>query len=171
MTPLLELPVPPQLDAVVGYAGDARWFTLCWTCCGDTCVYDDSRSYGTGTGWGYLGWVRHPAAAPHLRHADLGSSERDGTQRLVIDRQERRAYLATAAEARSVVAAQWPDEPAVELTQEQWEGVVERVRQAMLNRPIPSMGDLMRQMHEHSRLVGEMIRWLDEWQAGRHDTP
>jgi hypothetical protein len=164
VTPL-AIPVPPQLEAVVGYPGDARWFCLCWTCMGDTVLYDDARASGTGHGWGYLGWTRHRAVAPLLRDADLGSSEQDGTQRLVIDRQERRAFLADAAEARAFLREQWPAEEPVELTTEQWQEVVEEIRQRMLARPLPSMGDLMEQMRQHSALVGEMIRSLDAIQA------
>jgi hypothetical protein len=162
----LPIPVPPQLEAAVGYVGDARWISFCWTCCGDCPWIDDGRGSMTGTPYGLLAFWRHPAVAPHLRDADLGSSEQDGTQRLVIDRQERRAYLASSATARSVVCGQWPAEPAVELTREEWDAVVERIRLAMLNRPIPSIADLMRQLQEHSRLVADMIRFLDLWHAG-----
>lgn len=165
MTPL-PIPAPPQLEAVVGYPGEAESFSLCWTSLGDTCMYDDGRLSGTGHGWGYLGFVRSPAVAPHLAHADLGSSEHEGTERLLVRRAGRRVYLATAAEARSAVCGQWPAEEAVELTREEWDDVVGRVRHAMLNRPIPSMSELMRQMNEHSRLVADMLRWLEEWHAG-----
>jgi len=164
MTPL-AIPVPPQLEAVVGYTGDARWFSLCWTCLGDTVLYSDGRSSGTGHGWGYLGYVRHSAVASHLRDLDLGSSEQDGTQRLLIDRDERRAYFADAVEARSFLRDQWPAEQEVELTAEQWQGIVDEVRQRMLSRPLPSMSDLMQQMRDHSALVAEMIRVLDAEQA------
>lgn len=160
MTPL-PVPVPPQLEHVVGYPGNARWVSLCWTCCGDSCWYDDGRTSGTGHPWGYLGWVRHAVVAPSVAVADLGSSERDGTQRLVIDRVERRAYLADAAGARSVVCGQWPDAPAVELTGDDWDEVVERVQREMLGRPLPSGADLMRQLQLHARLVADMIAWLD----------
>ena len=162
---LLPIPVPPQLEAAVGYPGEARWVALCWTSLGDTCVYDDGRLSGTGHGWAYLGFVRHAAVAPHLAHADLGSSEDEGRERLLIDRTERRAYLCGSAEARSLVCRQWPDEPAVELTREEWSAVVEDVRQRMLSRPLPGMDQLMRQMREHSSLVADMIRFLDVWQA------
>jgi hypothetical protein len=164
MTPL-AIPVPPQLEAVVGYTGDARWFGLSWTCLGDTVLYDDGKSSGTGHGWGYLGFVRHPSVAPHLRDLDLGSSEQDGRQRLVIDRQERRVFVADATEARSFLRVQFPVEEEVELTAEQWAEVVEEIRQRMLSRPLPSMSDLMQQMRDHSALVAEMVRWLDAKQA------
>jgi hypothetical protein len=164
MTPL-PIPVPPQIEAVTGYTGDARWISVCWTCCGDCPWIDDGRSSMTGHAYGLLAWWRHPTVQPHLRDAALGSSEADGTQRVLIHRVERKAYLATAAEARRVVTGQWPEEPAVELTREEWDAVVERIRQAMLNRPIPSMGYLMKQMQEHSKLVAEMVRFLDGWKA------
>lgn len=166
MTPLPALPVPPQLEAAVGYTGDARWLSLCWTACGDTVLYDDGRAYGTGHGWGYLGFARSPAVAPYLRGLDLGSSERDGTQRLVIDRVERRAYSAANEEARRVVRDQWPAEPEVELTPEQWEAVVDEVRQRLLSRPLPTAADLLRQMREHGQLVAEMVRYLDRHAGG-----
>lgn len=164
MTPL-AIPVPPQLEAVVGYHGDAKWFSLCWTCLGDTVLSSDGRASGTGHGWGYLGYVRHPSVAPLLRELDLGSSDRDGRSQLVIDRVERRAYFADAVEARAFLRQQWPPEEPVELTTEQWQEVVEEIRQRMLSRPLPDMGQLMQQMRDHSQLLGEMTRWLDANQA------
>ncbi len=161
MTPL-PIPVPPQLEAVVGYTGDARWISLNWTCLGDTVLYSDGRSSGTGHGWGYLGYVRHPAVAPLLRGLELGSSEQDAAELLLFDRDDRRAFVADATEARAFLREQWPAEEPVELTTEQWQQIVEEVRQRMLSRPLPSMGDLMQQMRDHSALVAEMLRSLDE---------
>ena len=43
---------------------------------------------------------------------------------------------------------------------------MEQVRHAMMNRPLPCTSDLMRQMHEHSRLIADMLRWLDGRHAG-----
>jgi len=117
--------------------------------------------------YGVLAWWRHPAVAPYLRGRGLGNSEADASEMLVIDRRERRTYLAGTAESRRVVAAQWPAEEAVELTREQWDAVVERVRREVLDRPLPSMAELMRRLQQHSRLVGELVGWLDAWQAGR----
>jgi hypothetical protein len=162
----LPISVPPQLEQVVGYPGDARWFSLCWTCCGDTVLYSDGRSSGTGHGWGYLGFVRHSSVAPLLHDLELGSSEQDASDLLLLDRAERRAYSADAAETRAFLREQWPAEEPVELTTEQWEQIVEEVRQRMLARPLPSMGDLMEQMRQHSALVAEMVRWLDQAAGG-----
>lgn len=165
----LDIPVPPQLEQVVGYAGDARWLSLCWTCYGDTVLYSDGRSSGTGHGWGYLGYVRHPLVAPPLRELDLGSSEQDGRSQLLIDRVERVAYSADAVEARAFLREQWPAEEPVELTPEQWQEVVEEIRARMLSTPLPSTSELVQQMRAHSALVADMIRFLDATQTERAD--
>jgi hypothetical protein len=85
---------------------------------------------------------------------------------VLLDRAERRASSADAAETRAFLREQWPAEEPVELTTEQWEQIVEEVRQRMLARPLPSMGDLMEQMRQHSALVAEMVRWLDQAAGG-----
>lgn len=167
MTPL-AIPVPSAelLEPAIGWSGgDARWISIFWTCCGDCPWMEDGRSSMTGHAWGLLAWWRHGSVAPVLRDLDLGSSERDGMQRLVLERRDRRVFVASTEEARRVVRDQWPAEEPVELTTEQWAEIVEEVRQRMLARPLPSMGDLMEQMRQHSALVAEMIRWLDSIQA------
>src|SRR5947209_4402439 len=76
----LPVPVPPQLEEAIGLPDTAaRWVSLHWTPPGDTVVHDDGRTSGTGHGWGWLAWARHPAVAPHLAPYDLGSSEEEGT--------------------------------------------------------------------------------------------
>lgn len=168
MTPI-DVRVPPQLEAAIGWTGgESRWLAMCWSSCGDCPWMDDGRSSMTGHPWGYLAWRRHPAVAPALGEADLGNSNRDGTQRLVVDRENRRVYLSGAAEARAVVRGQWPaEDEAADLTALEWKDMAERVRQMMLERPLPSMGELMRQLQDHSRLVAAMIRWLDSQVAER----
>ena len=169
MTPLAVF-VPSQLEAAIAWSGgDARWLSACWSCCGDAPWLDDGRSAGTGNPWGMLAWLRHPAIAPALAGADLGSSEADGTQRLVFDRRNRQVYLADANEARAVVKAQWPAEEPVALTPEEWDGVVARIRHALLNRPIPTADDLMRLLRAHASVVADMVRAIDEWAAGGSD--
>lgn len=162
---LLPIPVPPQLEQAVGYPGgaDARWLSLTWTCCGDTAVYDDGRCGGTGHAWGYLAFARHPAVAPALEPYDLGTSEADGRQRLVIDRHARRAYAADAEEARRVVREQWPAEEPVRPSAEEMEAVTELLRRALASLPLPSAAELMGSMRRHAQLVAAMVAWLSAW--------
>lgn len=163
---LLSLPaLPPNWEAVVGWTGGdhARWLSGCWTSLGDHPYLSDGRTSMSGDGWGWLAWARHAAVAPHLRPYDLGSSEQEGPHVLLIDRAERRVYAASRDEAERVVRGQWPACEEPDLTPEQMDAVVEHVRRAMESRPMPTAEELMRRLREHSRLVSEMIRWLDEW--------
>lgn len=160
----LPIPIPPQLLAALNYPGhDARLVSLCWTNCGDTSWYDDGRSSGTGDGWSYLAFARHPAIRPHLAGWDLGSCEADGTHRLLLDLGTGTVSVGTAAEVREAVRDQWPEEDEPVLTAEQMDAVVEHVRRAWLARPMPTAEQLMASMREHSRMVSEMVTWLDRW--------
>jgi hypothetical protein len=160
----LNVPLPPQLESAIGWSGSARWISICWTACGDCPWIDDGRSSCTGNSWGFLAWRRHPSVSPALQDADLGSSEEDGSERLLLDRVGRQVFLAPATEARWFVRDQWPSEPAVELSPEEWGQLVERIRAEMLARPMPTPAELMRRLREHSRLVAEMVKWLDQHQ-------
>lgn len=164
----ITVPVPPQFEAAVSWTGgESRWLSVCWSPCGDCPWLDDGRSSMTGTPWGLLAWLRHPAVAAAIRDLDIGSSERDGRQRLLLDREYRRMFVCGADEARVVVREQWPHEEPVELSVEQWKAVVERVRRMTLDRPLPTMHELMRQMREHAAVVADMVRWLDRVEGDR----
>ena len=167
MTPL-AIPVPPAdlLEPAIGWSGgDARWISICWTCCGDCPWIEDGQSSMTGHAWGLLAWWRHLSVAPVVRNLDLGNSEWDGTHRLVLDRQDRRVFVATSEEARAFLHDQWPVEQEIELTPEQWREVVEEVRQRMLDRPLPSIEQLVTRMNAHSRIVADLVRWLEQHAA------
>jgi hypothetical protein len=166
----LPIPVPPAdlLEPAIGWSGgDARWLSICWTCCGDCPWMEDGRSSMTGHAWGLLAWWRHPSVAPVLRDLDLGSSERDGSQRLLLAVEQRRVFAATTEEARRIVREQWPPEEPVEMSADECERLVRQVSEAILNRPLPNADELMRRMAEQSRVVADMIRWLDAKRAER----
>lgn len=159
----LPIPIPPQLLDALNYPGDARLVSLCWTSCGDTSWYDDGRSSGTGDAWSFLAYVRHPAVAPHLAGWDLGSSDEDGSHRLLLNVSTGTVCVGAAAEVREAVRDQWPVEDEVQLTPEQVEAVVEHVRRAWMSRPLPTAEQLMASMRRHAALVAEMVKWLDSW--------
>ncbi len=166
---LLPVPLPPCWEEVVCWSGgdEARWVSVCWEPCGDHPWIEDGRTGMSGHPWGYLAWARFPAIQAELARHDLGSSEEQGSEHLLIDRALRRVYVADIAEARSVVRGQWPPQEPVRLSQEQIDAVVENVRRAMDARPVPTPQEVMESMRRHSRLVAEMIRWLEQWQAER----
>ena len=103
------IPLPPGVGACFGYAGRARFVGVRYTCLGDEVVLDDGRSRAPGATWAFLSFKRHRAVEPLLRAADLGNSERDGTQMLLLDTRERRAHIAPLREARAFLDSQWPE--------------------------------------------------------------
>jgi hypothetical protein len=110
----LAIPVPPNLAALCGYPGEARFVGLCWQPCGDECEYDDGRLSGTGS-WGpYLAFVQHMAIAPALMPYDLGSSDGEPKHILVIDQEERKAFAADQRTGREFLRQQ-PHPPLAEI--------------------------------------------------------
>lgn len=105
---LVPLAVPPELAEAFGYTGSARFVGFHWSPCGDDLVWDDGRDSGSGHGWAFLTFKRHRAVAPLLSAADFGTSETDGTDRLILDRVTNRAAVASAATTRAFLSAQHP---------------------------------------------------------------
>lgn len=170
---LLPVVLPPSWEEVVGWSGgaEARWLSVCWEPCGDHPWMEDGRTGQSGHPWGYLAWANIPPIRAVLSRHKLGNSDEESTERLLIDRTLRRVYVADAAEARSVVRGQWPPQEPVQLSQEQIDAIVDNVRRAMEARPMPTPQEVMVSMRRHSRLVAEMIRWLELWQAEREGRP
>jgi hypothetical protein len=64
--------------------------------------------------------VQHPAIHPLLAPYDLGSSDREGTHSLILDRTERTLYVAQRREAQHFLAQQWPKTEPVHMTPKEW---------------------------------------------------
>ena len=157
----LDVPVPPMLERAVGYGGQARFVALYWGA-GDEAYFNDGRSSGTGHPHGYLAFVRHPAVALPLAGHDLGSSDGEAAEWLVVDRRSRRAFVAPVAEARRFLRDQWnesPVGPAV-LTQEEFAAVFNQLRRDFESRPMPTPAEIMASMRERQRLER---RWWHGW--------
>jgi hypothetical protein len=102
----LDVPVPPGLARLCGYPGEARYVGFCWQPCGDECEFDDGRSCGTGSWQPYLAFTQHRAVAPALAPFDLGSSDAEPAHLLVIDGQERKAFVADLRTGREFLRRQ-----------------------------------------------------------------
>lgn len=169
----LHVPVPPQLEAAVGYRGDARYFAIFWQPVGDEAIVTDGRVSQDGCWWGYQAFVDHPVvmlALAGLRY-DLGSSDSEATHWLVIDRETRTASLTPCAEAEQFLADQHPALPPIELTREEWEAIVKNVSAHMqmqlgqadwLNAPD--------QLAAQNASVDEMTTWLNQHRPANWQT-
>ena len=113
------IPVPPSpvLEQAVGYENNkgARYLALWWEPAGDEAMVSDGYVTFTGHWPGYLAYVRHPCVYPYLVTYNLGSSDDLAEYRLVIDLQERQAFVCPSQEAVNLLASQW--ETATELSE------------------------------------------------------
>jgi hypothetical protein len=104
----LDVPVPPPLAELIGYRGEARWVAFYWGPCGDESFYDDGRTSGTGSSSAYQAYVWHPAVAPKVAVYNLGSSDFEAAEWLVLDRIELVLHVAPARVAKRFLARQHP---------------------------------------------------------------
>jgi hypothetical protein len=160
----LEVPVPPRLAELIGYRGKARWVAFYWTACGDESFYNDGQVSGTGHSWPYLEFLRHPAVAPSLTPFNLGSSDFEATECLILDRDERVLHVAAVRSARGFLHRQHPPLP--------------ELPPGALQRAETSLADLLdlrtwqevkidqaaveRAMSEERREIAEMVAFLNQ---------
>jgi hypothetical protein len=135
----LNVPVPPGLDAAIGYRGEARWVIFHWERCGDESFYNDGRIAGTGFPWPYLAFIRHPAVAPEIAPFAFGSSDSEAKECLLLDRGEQVLYAVPVWPARQFLVQQHPPPP--ELT--------------------VSAADITQAMREEKQAIEAIVRFLD----------
>lgn len=158
----VAIPMPPKLCEALGYRGDARFVGFRYTCLGDEVVFEDGRSSGSGATWTFLAFKRHRAVSPYLLHADLGSSEDDGTEMLLIDRQEQVASIAPLHEARTFLDSLWPEmQPLTPEQEEVFRTELERLLEEQRNKPI-DWGAVDRQQREQRNRMAVMLAFLDQ---------
>src|SRR5262249_30169790 len=158
----LRVPVPPRLAELIGYCGTARWVAFRWEPCGDESFFADGRSCGTVSPWPYLAFVRHAVVARRLAPFNLGSSDLEATETLVLDRTEQVLYAAPVSSARRFLVGQHPPTP--ELTPEEHAAVLERFDSRMRElreRPVRvSPAEVERAMREEQQAIAEMVAFL-----------
>ena len=161
----LNVPVPPQLEAAVGYGGDARYFSIFWQPAGDKAIVSDGRTTRDGCWWGYQAFVDHPVVMLALagQRYDLGSSESEATHWLVIDRVTRTVALAPCAAAEKFLAGQHPALLPITLTREEWEVVVKDISARLRTQVGPADGlNAQDRLAAQNARVDEMSTWLDQ---------
>lgn len=168
----LPVPVPPMLEEVVDYDGQARRVAIYWEPAGDEAMYDDGRSAGTGAWDGYLCYTRHPLVAAHLEPYNLGSSDAPAEHWLILDRTARTLAVAQVAEARRFLRDQWPladmgrDIAPGEL-QRLVEAHMERANEMLRRDRAAIMAEVEARMAAHALVMEELAQWLDQRLAAR----
>lgn len=165
-TTQLKIPVPPApvLEQAVGYRNyrGARYLALWWEPCGDEAMVSDGLVTFTGLWPGYLAFVQHRAVHPQVAAYNLGSSEDPAEYRLVIDLDERLAFIAPCREAERLVTFQWgnPQEKPVTISPAEMETWLADLTEQLSH--FPSMDELLSQMAEDQKHVDTLQHWLDE---------
>jgi hypothetical protein len=153
-----------MLEHAVGYTGAARFVSFYWIPGGDEAYYDDGQRAGTGNWQGYLAYVDHPAIHPLLAAYDLGSSDAEGTHSLILDRTERRLYVAQRRDAQHFLAQQWPKTEPVHMTPKEWKEwteILTSTMKQMVQQASIDPEDIQRRIEEQYALVEALQEWLD----------
>ncbi|HVP20261.1 MAG TPA: hypothetical protein VMS73_00215 [Anaerolineaceae bacterium] len=117
----------------------------------------------TGHWAGYLAFIHHKLIYHNLATYNLGSSDDPADYRLVVDLQDRKAYIAKTAEAETVASGKWEAIPnlagQVLLSSGDFEGMLQDfIDQAKF---IPSMEEVKQRIEKDCKAVESLLRWLD----------
>jgi hypothetical protein len=158
----LNVPVPPMLAQAIGYTGDARFVSFQWTPYGDETDYSDGRTSATGNWQAFLAYIHHPAVSPLLRDYDFGSSDSEAKHALVLDRENNALYVAPVKETEKFLKEQWPKEPPIRMSQEEYAALVTKALKNIKPPRDISMDEIHRRIERQSALVEELQQWLDK---------
>jgi hypothetical protein len=164
---MATIPVPPSpvLEQAVGYENNkgARYLALWWEPGGDEAMVSDGYVTSPGHWPGYLAYVHHPSVYPHLATYNLGSSDDLAEYRLIIDLQERQAFIFRSQEAINLLASQWETETdhleTVTLSSKDIEDLFKEFVDQVF---VPPTIDELEQRMEADRIAVETLsRWLN----------
>jgi hypothetical protein len=162
LTPL-KAPVPPMLEKATGYTGEARFVSFHWTPYGDEADYDDGQRAGTGNWQGFLAFIQHPTVSPLLTQYDLGSSDTEAQHSLILDRHERKLYVASIKDAQTFLAQQWPKAEAVYMSQEEYLALITKALKNVKQNDAIDMDEIHRRIEEEYAVIEALQHWLNQF--------
>jgi hypothetical protein len=162
LTPL-QAPVPPMLAKAIGYTGEARFVSFHWTPYGDEADYSDGRISATGNWHAFLVYIQHPAISPFLKEYDLGSSDSEAKHALILDREKLEVLIAPVKEAQSFLTKQWPPEPPLRMSQEEYLATITKALKNIKQPDDIDIEEMQRRIDAQYALIEEMQRWLDKY--------
>jgi hypothetical protein len=161
LTPL-NVPVPPMLAKAIGYRGEARFVSFQWIPYGDEADYSDGRTSATGNWQAFLAFIHHTAVSPHLKGYDLGSSDSEAKYALILDQEQQALFVAPVKEAERFLQEQWPKEPPIRMSQEEYAAFVTKALKNLRPPKDISMDEIQRRIEQQYAIVEELQQWLDK---------
>jgi hypothetical protein len=156
----LGLPVPPQLEEVLGYKGRSRWVAFFWTKRGSELLADDGYFSDACAKTAWSAYTEHPTVNPALKNFHFGGGGRVAEVYLLLDRRERRLYAGAILPVVRLLAAQHPGPPSVEEREARWSRTLHLMsREASM--PYPPQ-TIRAWKEDQLRAETEMREWLDQ---------
>ena len=131
--------------------------TLC-----DEADYSDGRGSGTGNWQAFLAFIHHPAVSLQLKGYDLGSSDSEAKHALILDQEQHVLYITPAREAGIFLRKQWPEQPPVRMSKEEYSALVMKALKNVKPPKDVSMKEIERRIAEQQALIEELQQWLDK---------
>lgn len=153
----IAVPPAPILENALGYQGEARWMATYWEPGGDEAMVSDGQISMTGEWEGFLEYTRR---CPELREHELGNSDEVAQEWLVIDREERKAYVAPSREAEKLLRSQWPTHEPIQLSADEWTELVERTLREMRFHA-PTKEQIQEQWNRRVSAISALRAWMN----------
>lgn len=166
----LTIPVPPMLEAALGYPGTARYVAFYWIPAGDELMWDEGWRSTVGAWQGWLVFTRHPWVAPALVSYNFGDSDTSATHWFLLDRETRTCAVGTARAVQRALRTgnpapatpSWlqptPGASLLTLTEAAWQAVLAGFREVQV--PI-TPDEIHQQLAAHARVLDALTAWLD----------
>ena len=168
----IDMPVPPDplLEQALGYTRQARYIATWWQPEGDEAMISDGIVTATGQWMGYLAYIEHPRVYPALTPYELGASDCPAEFWLVIDRDERKAFVARPWEAQKFLSRQWP-EAQISLKPEQMGDLMEALDRWLAEDRNATVGEVLEWMEANRKAVDTLKNWLNDTEMITRNTP
>jgi hypothetical protein len=97
-----------------------------------------------------------------LKDYDFGSSDSEATHALILDQKQQAFYVAPVKEAEKFLSEQWPKEPPISMSQEEYTALVMKALKNIKPPKDISVKEVQRRIEQQYALVEELQQWLDK---------
>jgi hypothetical protein len=99
--------------------------------------------------------------SPYLKGYDLGSSDGEAKQSLILDQQERALYIAPVKAAEKFLGEQWPKQPPIRMSQEEMTALVMKALKRVKPPKDIDVDEVYRRIRQQNAIVDELQEWLN----------